>query len=69
MRRGAWIALGLMVAASLVAESLAEWRYWWEQIPGFYALFGFFGFMAIVFFSKWLGRLFVQKQEGYYDRG
>ena len=40
---------------------------WWEQIPAFEALFGFFGCVAIIFVSKGFGRLFVQKKEDYYD--
>ncbi len=31
------------------------------------AVFGFFGCILIVLVSKALGRLFVQKKEGYYD--
>lgn len=68
MRREHWIALAFMTLASLVAQWLMERHYWWESIPGFYALFGFVGCVAIIFLSKWFGALLVQKSEGYYDR-
>jgi hypothetical protein len=68
VRRAYWIAIALLVVASLVAEAFAEWRYWWERIPGFYALLGFVGFIVLVFFAKGLGQLLVLKEEGYYER-
>jgi hypothetical protein len=66
--RGRWLALAALFAASLVAQARAELAYAWERIPGFYAFYGFLGCLAIIFVSKWLGRLFIQRDEGYYDR-
>jgi hypothetical protein len=30
-------------------------------------LFGFFGCIVLIFFSKWLGKLILQRDEHYYD--
>ena len=43
--------------------------YWWNQIPVFFALFGFCGSLLILFFAKALGKFLLQKKEGYYDAG
>lgn len=40
---------------------------WWNRIPVFFALFGFFGCIVIIFFAKALGKLFLRKKEDYYD--
>jgi hypothetical protein len=40
---------------------------WWNRIPAFFALFGFFGCLGIIFFAKGLGKLFLRKGEKYYD--
>ena len=40
---------------------------WWNHVPGFYALYGFISCVAIIVVSKKLGKLFIQKKEGYYD--
>lgn len=38
----------------------------WEQLLGFYSIYGFIGCVSIVFGSKWL-RLLVKRDEDYYD--
>jgi hypothetical protein len=40
---------------------------WWNRIPGFFALFGFLGCVAIIFLAKSLGKLFLRKGVDYYD--
>ncbi|MEM4702372.1 MAG: hypothetical protein QXK77_02955 [Archaeoglobaceae archaeon] len=40
----------------------------WEEIPGFYALVGFFGCIAISAFSRFVGRKFLMKSPDYYER-
>lgn len=69
MTRTRWSILALAVAVTLVAEQLVhhEYDYWFTGIPGFYALFGFFGCVAIIYVSKWFGRVLVQRDEDYYD--
>jgi hypothetical protein len=66
--RTRWLALVALVALSWVAQAVAEHHVWYERVPGFYALFGFLGCMAIIFLSKWFGQLLVQRGERYYDR-
>ena len=39
----------------------------WEQLLGFYSIYGFIGCVSIVFGSKWL-RILVKRREDYYDR-
>ncbi len=42
-------------------------HFWWQKIPVFDALFGFAGCIAIIFFAKWLGHLWLIRDEHYYD--
>ena len=43
-----------------------EVHHGWEEIPGFYALFGFLGVAALILASKELRRI-VARSEDYYD--
>jgi hypothetical protein len=38
-----------------------------EAYPAFWALFGFFACLAIIFFSKWVGHRGIMTREDYYD--
>ena len=38
-----------------------------ERIPGFWSFFGFTACVAIIFLSKWFGRLGIMTREDYYD--
>jgi hypothetical protein len=70
MKTWHWIALGLLTVISLVLEFtyLADYdAHWWNQIPGFYIIWGFLGCVAIIYVSKWLGKLFIFRNEQYYD--
>ncbi|MBI2831324.1 MAG: hypothetical protein HYX79_03610 [Chloroflexi bacterium] len=40
----------------------------WSGIPGFFALFGLIGCVAIILISKWLGHHWLQHKEDYYER-
>lgn len=71
MKRWHWIALGILTAISLVVEftMLADYdAHWWNRIPGFYIIWGFISCAAIIYVSKWLGKLFILSDEDYYDR-
>jgi hypothetical protein len=71
MNRWRWIFLGMAAVISLL------WGFatphdpahdaWWNSIPAFFALFGFFGCLLIIFFAKSLGKALLQKKEDYYD--
>lgn len=67
MKRIHWILLGIITVVSFVFEMTQEPHHWWERIPGFYIYFGFIGCVAIIVISKALGKLFIQKDEDYYD--
>jgi hypothetical protein len=44
-----------------------EVHFFWEKLPIFHVLFGFVGCVVLMFGSKVLGRLFIQKGEDYYE--
>ncbi|MDZ7690576.1 MAG: hypothetical protein U5K69_05480 [Balneolaceae bacterium] len=71
MKTWHWIALGILFLISLILEFvyLADYSsHWWNHIPAFYAIWGFVGCVAIIYISKWLGKLFILSDEDYYDR-
>jgi len=39
----------------------------WDDLLGFYALYGFIGCVALVFVAKWM-RTILMRSEKYYDR-
>ncbi len=39
----------------------------WENIPGFYALFGFIACILIIVIAKTLGKKWLMKKEDHYD--
>jgi hypothetical protein len=61
------------IAMSLIAGVLVQFftpfhaDFVWQEIPGFSAIYGFFGCIAIIVVSKALGQHWLQKEEGYYD--
>ena len=71
MKTWHWIALGILTVISLILEFtlLADYKsHWWNYIPGFYIIWGFISCVLIIYVSKWLGKLFIFKNEQYYDR-
>lgn len=71
MKTWHWIALGFIFVISLILEFtfLADYdSHWWNHIPAFYALWGFIGCTAVIYISKWLGKLFILSEQDYYDR-
>ncbi|MCK4738706.1 MAG: hypothetical protein KAT46_02040 [Deltaproteobacteria bacterium] len=40
----------------------------WDYVPGFSALYGFVSCVLIIVISKIIGKLWLQKKEGYYDK-
>ncbi|MBI2866392.1 MAG: hypothetical protein HYX99_03415 [Chloroflexi bacterium] len=57
--------LGISVWGDLLARA-GEYGEWWYPIPGFFALLGLLGCVAIVVVSKLLGRYWLQRREDYY---
>lgn len=60
------IFLIFILIATTAAQVPAEAHYWWEKVPGFFALFGFLGCLAIIFGAKYLGKLLVKRYPDYY---
>lgn len=72
MKRWHWLALGAVVLLSVALDLLTPHdpkhaQSWWKNLPAFYAFFGFIGCVATVFFSRALGKLFLQRKEEYYN--
>jgi hypothetical protein len=71
MKKLRWALLAIATVVSLwggfAAPHDPAHDAWWDSIPAFFALFGFFGCIGIVFFAKSLGKLFLRKGEDYYD--
>lgn len=71
MKKWHWIVLGLIFGIALILEFtfLSDYKsHWWNHVPAFYALWGFLGSVVVIFISRWLGKLFILKDEDYYDR-
>lgn len=63
-----WILIVFITLASIGLELTSSvHEHWWSKIPGFYIFFGFIGCVLLIFFAKALGKLFIQKDEDYYD--
>lgn len=42
-------------------------HFFWDEVPGFSAIYGFASFFLIVIVSKTLGHYFLGRSEDYYD--
>ncbi|MGB9730739.1 MULTISPECIES: hypothetical protein [Calditerrivibrio] len=67
LQRCFYFLLFLLVILDIFVEKHPH--YGWENLFGAYALYGFFSCVLIVIVSKFLGKLWLQKPEDYYDRG
>ncbi|MBW7957868.1 MAG: hypothetical protein H3C68_08265 [Deltaproteobacteria bacterium] len=43
-------------------------HFYWDEIPGFSAVFGFISCVLIIIVSKALGKLWLQRKEDYYEK-
>ena len=59
----------LVVGGLLLAELLVERHphFGWDGVPGFYGVFGFVAFYALVLAGKHLRKI-LMREEDYYDR-
>lgn len=62
---GLYISCGILILLDFVVHRHVSHP--WEQLLGFYSIYGFIGCVSIVFGSKWL-RILVKRDEDYYDR-
>jgi len=62
-----WIAAAVVAAGTVIAELVAgPYGYFhWHFIPAFDLVFGLLGCAAIVLGSKALGKVLIQRPEGY----
>jgi Ni,Fe-hydrogenase I cytochrome b subunit len=67
MKQWHWIVLIALTALTVVGQFI-EHHYWWEAVPGFFAVFGFVGCLLIIFIAKSLGGLMVSQKPDYYDK-
>ena len=63
----------LAFSISVLADFLffggeGEGHFWQFHFYGFCALFGFLGCIAIIVISKFLGGVWLQREEDYYER-
>ena len=56
---------GLLLAADFVIHRHVYHN--WEELPGFYALFGFVACVVLVLIAKQLRKV-LMRDEGYYDK-
>lgn len=69
MKTWHWVALIVPTLITVVIQLFVPYHQpsWWDRIPTFYVIYGFIGCTLIIFFSKWLGKLMIQKDEKFYD--
>ncbi len=70
MKTWHWIALGLVTALSVAAQLIGPdtLHYWWDKVPGFWAVFGLAGTALLVGGAMLWGKKVVLRKEDYYDR-
>ncbi|MCK4491044.1 MAG: hypothetical protein KAU03_00365, partial [Candidatus Altiarchaeales archaeon] len=61
-----YVSLALLLIAGFIIRP-AHAHIWFEEIPGFYAVYGFIGCALIVIVSKALGHNLLQREEDYYE--
>tara|TARA_R110001592_G_C12607650_1_gene696530 strand:- start:268 stop:522 length:255 start_codon:yes stop_codon:yes gene_type:complete len=59
-----YVICGLLVIADFIVHR--HIYHSWENVPGFYAIYGFVGCSLLVFIAKWM-RTFLMREEDYYD--
>lgn len=69
-RRGWIFALvsgAIVLALPYVLPGAHAHHGWWDDVPGWWALYGAAGCAVIILVSKWLGHAFLQKPEDWYE--
>ena len=69
MKKWHWMVFIGLTLITLVIQIFVPYKQpkWWDKIPLYYAFYGFIGCTLIIFVSKWLGKLMIQKDEKFYD--
>ena len=61
-----YVAMGLLVIADFIIPKHHA-IFPWDEIPGFSAVYGFISCVVIIVVSKFIGKVWLQKSEDYYD--
>ena len=70
MKTWHWISLGILTLLSIIIEFFFisnHDEHWWSSVPIFYIIFGFVGCAVIIIVSKAIGKIFLLREENYYD--
>lgn len=66
-RKVAYVAMGLLVVWDFFIHRHHEY-FWWDKVTGFSSILGFVSCVIIILGSKWLGKVWLQKEEDYYEK-
>jgi hypothetical protein len=69
-RKGWLPAFGLVavtIALEVLFPDLEHAEFVWHRIPGFDFLYGMGGCAFIALGAKWIGKVFLEKPESYYE--
>ena len=64
------IVLFILMAVSLVIDFFmprAHVYYWWDNVPGFYAILALVSTLGLLYLSNKIADLFLRRKEDYYD--
>lgn len=62
--------LGITLVIIVVADYFAERHhvaFFWDEIPGWWAFYGFIACIILILVPKTIGHLWLMKEEDYYD--
>lgn len=71
-KKSTWIMLSVLAVVAVVIGFIfptgeEEHGYFWTHFNGFYALLGFIGCVAMVYFAKWISHYWLERKNDYYD--
>ncbi len=71
MKKWGILILFLLALLSLYAELghpvAAGHAQWWNRVPGFFIFFGLSGCILLILLAKALGKIWLTRDENYYD--
>ena len=72
MRRPVLVIVSAALVFSLATEAVflpAEGHdeFWWSRVYGFFSVLGLLGSLATILLAKFLGELWLQREEDYYN--
>jgi hypothetical protein len=66
------VITGAALVLSLASDAVflrgeGHGEFWWSHVYGFFSLLGFVGCIATILVAKFLGEVWLQRKEDYYD--